>query len=242
MRDVWTVLWKELKELTNADGVWVALTTMVVFLLFVGVVIPWLLGISWLHAPWAVLMWAWIPFFVVTTVTADSVAGERERRTLETLLATRLPDSAIVIGKVLAAVAGVSAVTIVCLPLGLTTLNLAVPGGPHLPPISQVIALVAVVISASTFGAALGVLVSIRADSVRQAQQTLAISAIALFLGPMVLIRLLPASWTGDLINAMMMGSPVRSATILATVLAIITAPLLGLALFRFRRRRIPLR
>ncbi len=242
MRDVWTVLLKELKELTNADGVWVALTTVVVFLLFVGIVIPWMLGISWLRAPWAVLMWAWIPFFVVTTVTADSVAGERERRTLETLLATRLPDAAILIGKILAAVAGVSAVTILCLPLGLATLNIAVPGGPHLPPISQIAALVAVILSGSTFGAALGVLVSIRADSVRQAQQTLAISAIALFLGPMVLVRLLPESWTSDLVNAMMLGSPVRSAAILATVLAAITAPLLAIALFRFRRRRIPLR
>lgn len=242
MRDVWTVLWKELKELSSTDGAWVTLTTILVFMTFVGVAIPWLLGLAWLRAPWSVLMWAWIPFFVVTTVTADSVAGERERRTLETLLATRLPAASIVIGKVLAAVVGVWGVTVLCLPLGVATINLTVPGGPHLPPITQVGALVAVVLFASTLGAALGVLVSIRADSVRQAQQTLAISAIALFLGPIVVIRVLPARWTGDLISAMMLGSPVRSAVVLAAILAAATAPLLGLALFRFRRRRIPLR
>ena len=242
MRDVWTVLWKELKELGNTDGAWVTLTTILVFMGFVGVVIPWLLGLAWLRAPLSVLMWAWIPFFVVTTVTADSVAGERERRTLETLLATRLPAAAIVIGKVLAAVVGVWGVTVLCLPLGLVTINVIVPDGPHLPPISQVGALVAVVLFASTLGAALGLLISIRAASVRQAQQTLAISAIALFLGPVVLIRVLPVQWTGDLISAMMLGSPVRSAAILAAILAVTTAPLLGFALYRFRRRRIPLR
>jgi ABC-2 type transport system permease protein len=242
MRDVGTVLWKELKELSSTDGAWVTLTTILVFMLFVGVVIPWLLGIAWLRAPWSVIMWAWIPFFVVTTVTADSVAGERERRTLETLLATRLPDASIVLGKVLAAVVGVWSVTVLCLPLGTVTVNMTVAGGPHVPPLSQVAALFAVVLFASTLGAALGVLVSIRADSVRQAQQTLAISAIALFLGPIVLIRLLPERWTGDLVAAMMLGSPVRSAVILAGILALATAPLLGLALIRFRRRRIPLR
>lgn len=242
MRDIGTVLWKELKELSSTDGAWVTLTTILVFMMFVGVAIPWLLGLSWLQAPWSVLMWAWIPFFVVTTVTADSVAGERERRTLETLLATRLPDAAIVLGKVLAAVVGVWSVTVLCLPLGTLTVNLTAPGGPHVPPLSHIGALMAVVLFAATLGAALGVLVSIRADSVRQAQQTLAISAIALFLGPIILIRLLPGSWTGDLVSAMMMGSPVRSAAILAAILALATAPLLGLALLRFRRRRIPLR
>jgi ABC-2 type transport system permease protein len=242
MRDVGTVLWKELKELSSTDGAWVTVTTILVFMLFVGVVIPWLLGIAWLRAPWSVVMWAWIPFFVVTTVTADSVAGERERRTLETLLATRLPDASIVIGKVLAAVVGVWSVTVLCLPLGTVTINVTVPGGPHIPPVSQVVALLAVVLFASTLGAALGVLVSMRADSVRQAQQTLAISAIALFLVPIVIIRLLPEQWTGDIISAMMLGSPLRSAVILAGILALATAPLLGLALIRFRRRRIPLR
>jgi ABC-2 type transport system permease protein len=242
MRDVGTVLWKELKELSSTDGAWVTLTTIIVFMLFVGVVIPWLLGLAWLQAPWSVVMWAWIPFFVVTTVTADSVAGERERRTLETLLATRLPDAAIVMGKVMAAVVGVWSVTVLCLPLGTVTINLVVPGGPHIPPVSQVGALLAVVLFASTLGAALGVLVSMRADSVRQAQQTLAISAIALFLGPIVIIRLLPGEWTRDLVSAMLLGSPVRSAVVLAGILALGTAPLLGLALIRFRRRRIPLR
>ena len=42
---------------------------------------------------------------MVSSLVADSFAGERERHTLETLLASRLPDRAILAGKLLVPVA-----------------------------------------------------------------------------------------------------------------------------------------
>ena len=57
---------------------------------------------------------------------ADSFAGERERHTLETLLASRLPDRAILFGKVLAAVGYGWVLVMLMLVLSLVTVNLTV--------------------------------------------------------------------------------------------------------------------
>ncbi len=243
MRDVWTVLTKEWKELTAADGgLWVNLTTFAVFLAIVGVLLPWQLGPLWVYAPWVVATWAWIPFFLVTTVTADSVAGERERNTLETLLATRLPDASILTGKLLALVIGVWLATLLSIPLGLITVNLALEGGPHLFSPAHLAGIVVLVFAATSFGGAFGVLVSMRATSVRQAQQTLAIGALALFALPLVIVRVFPGSWTGELVHLFTAGAPETLALMLSAVLAALTALLLIPAFRRFRRRRLPLR
>ena len=50
------------------------------------------------------LLLLWIPFFVIISFIGDAIAGERERHTLETLLASCMPDRAILLGKVLAVV------------------------------------------------------------------------------------------------------------------------------------------
>ncbi len=49
------------------------------------------------------LVWLALPMAISGAVVADSFAGECERQTLETLLASRLSDRAIVIGKIAAA-------------------------------------------------------------------------------------------------------------------------------------------
>ena len=68
-----------------------------------GVFLPLQNGASWVTSPITMVYWAWMPLMLVTGVIADSFAGERERHTLETLLASRLPDRAILLGKVAAA-------------------------------------------------------------------------------------------------------------------------------------------
>ncbi len=243
MRDVWTVVTKEWKELTASDGgLWVNLTTLAVFLTIVGILLPWQLGPLWVYAPWVVGTWAWISFFLVTTVTADSVAGERERNTLETLLATRLSDASILTGKLLAVVIGVWLATLLCIPMGLITVNLLADGGPHLFSPGHLAAIALLILAATTFGGAFGVLVSIRAPSVRQAQQTLAIGALALFAIPVVIVRLLPGSWTAELVHLFTVGPPETLALTLSAVLWSLTVLLLVPAFRRFKRRRLPLR
>lgn len=237
--DVWTVLVKEWRELTSGDARWVTVSTLAVFLAIVGVILPWQLGTAWITAPWAMGIWAWIPFFLVTTVGADSVAGERERHTLETLLATRLPDRAILLGKLLGAVGWVWGATMACLPLGLLTLGLTLPGPAPDPSAAHWLGVGSVALASALFGGSLALLVSMRAGSVRQAQQTLALGSLALFLLPILALRLLPDAILARVLTGLALGSPTRVAAWVSGTLAVATLPLLGLLLAQFRRRHL---
>lgn len=242
IRDLWAVLTKEWLELRSADSAWVTFSTLAVFLAIVGCFLPWQLGRVWLEGPWVALLWAWIPMFLVTTVTADSVAGERERHSLETLLATRLSDASILWGKWLAAVLWVWFAMAACLPIGVITVNLTVPGAPLVPPPGQVAGLLAVAFAGSGLGAAAGILVSLRAASVRHAQQVLAIAVLVFALLPVAIVRFLPPDWVGTAIEALAYGSPAPVAWTVAGGLALIALPLLLVARSRFRRGEIPLK
>lgn len=120
----------------------------------------------------------------------DSFAGERERHTLETLLASRLSDRAILFGKILAGILYGAVITFLCMLVSLVTVNL-VDGqaGLLLYPMPVALGLVILVLLVSTLASALGVLVSLRAASVRQAMQTFTI-ANAVLLIPVLAISL----------------------------------------------------
>ena len=240
MRDIWTVMLKEWKELSLWDGGWSSILSLAAFVALIGVFLPWQVGPPWITAPWVMLFWSWMPLFLVTTITADSFAGERERRTLETLLATRLPDWAILFGKVGAAVAWVWAGTLICLPTGVVTVNLSRPtGGLLLYEPGGVVGIAAVALLAGVLGSALGVLVSLRASSVRQAQQTLTVCVLSFFMLPLFGLKLLPAAWLGRLLDLFMAGDTAGVAFALGTVFAAFDAVLLMLALARFQRGRL---
>ena len=70
------------------------------------------------------MVWGWMPFLWVSGIVADLFAGERERHTLESLLATRLSDQSILFGKLLAALTYGFAVTWVVMLAGLVTVNI----------------------------------------------------------------------------------------------------------------------
>ena len=242
LRDVRIVLAKEWLELRSSDTRWVALSTLAAFVIIIGVLVPWQFGAAWIRAAWPVVAWAWIPLFIVTTVTADAVAGERERRTLETLLATRLSDAAILWGKWLACVLWVWLAMLVCLPVSWLTINFTVPGDPLVPGVSQALATAAVAFGGAALGAAGGILVSLRAESVRHAQQVLAIGALVFAFLPIGLLRVMPAEWTAAVFRALTTGTPGRVGWTIAAALSVAALPVLALAQRRFRRGRIPLK
>lgn len=242
MGDVWTVMWREWRELAVWDGAWITALSLGAFAGLIGVLLPWLVGAAWVEAPWVLLFWIWMPLFLVTTVTADTFAGERERHTLETLLATRLPDRAILTGKIGAAVVWVWGATMACLPLGLLTLNLTHRSGGLIvygPGLAA--GITGVTLLAALLGAALGVLVSLRVASVRQAQQVLAVTVLVLFLVPAMAIKALPFAWTGRVVETVVLGDPAHVALAAVGVLGALDALFLLLAELRFRRRRLML-
>lgn len=99
--DSWTIVLKEWREwcCLRARFGWGVLILLVVAWSFAA---PALLG-GFAAGPLLVpVVWAALPITLAGAMITDSIAGERERQTLETLLASRLPDRAILLGKVAA--------------------------------------------------------------------------------------------------------------------------------------------
>lgn len=240
MRDVWTVVWREWREHALLDGGWVALSSLGVFVGLVGVLLPWQVGEPWIRAPWMLVFWAWMPLFLVTILAADSVAGERERHTLETLLATRLPTGALLAGKLISVVGWVWGALLACLPVGLLMVNLTRSGPLVLYEPATALAVLGLSLLAAVLGAVMAVLVSIRVPTVRQAQQILAVCVLALFLLPVLGLRLLPEEVLGRMMASLLPGgSPVPLALTLMGLFLTADVALLALAHARFRRMRL---
>src|SRR5450631_4208481 len=103
--DFATVLWKEWKEIVlerSAGGS--GSYRPLILLALLGIFVPFRMGERF-FSPAGLLGPKFFSAIVITTVIADSFAGERERHTLETLLASRLSDRAILFGKIAAAIA-----------------------------------------------------------------------------------------------------------------------------------------
>lgn len=193
--DIITIMWKEARELfaqrSGLRGGWIGLLVLIAVF---GVLMPLQSGAEWLSAPTTILLWAWVPFILVNSVVADSFAGERERHTLETLLASRLSDRAILFGKIGAAIAYGWGITLIGLLVALVTINIAHGEGELLLfPLQIGVAIVSLSFLIAWLAAGLGILVSLRAASVRQAQQTLSLAFLFLFI-PLFLLPLLPDS------------------------------------------------
>src|SRR6476619_610348 len=105
--DIKTIMWKEWKEniLTQRGSskrmTWLRLGLLIFIF---GFVIPMKAGANYVANPMSLIIPSIVPVFMIMAIVTDSFAGERERHTLETLLASRLPDDAILIGKMLTAV------------------------------------------------------------------------------------------------------------------------------------------
>lgn len=238
--DILTVAWKELREmLTFGDSRGRNKLSLLVILTIFGVVIPLQSGRDWVTSPVSAMVWAWMPYMWVYSVVADSFAGERERHTLEALLATRLSDRAILFGKLLAALAYGFTLTWAILLVSLVTINVAVRGGGLLlfTPLMTVGALVFSILI-SGLSASIGVLVSLRASSVRQAQQWMSFGMLVLFL-PFMFIQFIPRVWLESFGNALINTNPVQIAVWAAVVVLVIQVVLLGIAMRLFQRSKL---
>jgi ABC-2 type transport system permease protein len=238
--DILTVTWKELREmLMFGDPRGRSKLSLVVLLLIFGVVIPLQNGRDWVTSPLSAMVWAWMPYMWVYSVVADSFAGERERHTLEALLATRLSDRAILFGKLLAALAYGFTLTWAILLVSLVTVNVAARGGGLLlfSPMLTAGALVFSIL-VSGLSASIGVLVSLRAGSVRQAQQWMSFGMLVLFL-PVMLIQFIPRAWLESIGNAVTTADPFQIAVWAAVVLLVIQSVLLAVAMRLFQRSKL---
>ena len=125
MTDILTVAGKELREIVGGGSGRKGLIRELFFVFLFGVFFPLSQAEAWRSGAVPSVFVFMIPLFLAGPYIADTFAGERERKTLETLLATRLPDSSIYLGKILAVCTYAWAVTQLILLASLIALNLA---------------------------------------------------------------------------------------------------------------------
>ena len=241
--DLLTVAWKEWRELLQLGGNHRGGRFSLVILIGVfGVFLPLQAGAEWVQSPATVFYWGWVPLMLVGSAVADSVAGERERHTLETLLASRLPDGAILLGKMLAAVAYGWGLVLVMLLLSLLTVNLAARTGEVLMfPWQFAVGAPLLALLGAGLSATAGVLVSLRAPTVRQAAQTLNVGILLLIFIPVLGIQALPDAWNAQM-GAWSMSIGIDGLLwVAAGTLALVDLSLLAAAFARFRRARLVL-
>ena len=243
MSDIRAVFWKEWRELLEQfSSLRRGGLAMLLLVAIFGVMLPWQMGLFWLHGALMLGYWPFAGSSLVVNVIVDAFAGERERHTLETLLASPLTDRGILLGKYFAAASHGVAIVLLNLVVGLVTVNL-VHGGGRLEvwePM-RLFQIVLLTILGSLFIAGIGVIISLRASSARQAHQTFGIAIIAIILTPAILVSALPAAWERELSDWSRTLSAESVAWRAALLLLALNVLALAGAQRRFRRGRLTL-
>jgi ABC-2 type transport system permease protein len=240
--DILTVMWKERKGMFRVKGRRSQTLLTMLSPLFLAIYLPWSAGVEWVDRSLSLLLAIVVPFILVGITVPDSFAGERERHTLPTLLASRLPDRAILFGKIATSVAFGWGVTLLVLAVGLITVNvLHWPGHVLFYKPSLLLADLSVSFLVALLTAGLGVVFSLRSATVQQAQQaTMSVMLLpAMFLQFAVLFILRSTSARETLeatLGALSFGQLV---SIIVGVLGALSALLLWAAIGRFRRARL---
>jgi ABC-2 type transport system permease protein len=171
-------------------------------------------------------------------VIAEAFAGERERQTLEPLLASYLTDTSILIGKIASAVSYGWGHALFMLLVGLVTVNVMDVGGGFLF-YSPLILIAGISLSFLASGAAAcaGVIVSLRAPTVKYAQQLLSSASMLVFVLLFIAARSAPIDWWGIPSRELVPGLILYS----TLILALLDAALFLFAKSRFRREKLML-
>src|SRR5690242_7123643 len=201
MSDLGTMIWKEAKDLIFPGG-WGQWIRPLILIGAVGIALPWRAGLPWLElAPTELLLLLWVPFINIISFIGDAIAGERERHTLETLLASRISDRAILLGKVIVTAGYAWGMALVGLLLGLVLVNLFRGQGSwaFYHPFDVFLEALALSLLSCVLGASAGVLISLRSATVRQAQQILGVGTFVLLFGGVLALQALPANFVSSL-------------------------------------------
>ena len=249
LADAWIVMLKEWREvLFRGMGMRGSIGFFGLIIVVFGVAVPARSGALWVIVPWSALTAAWLPLMLVMAVVADSFAGERERHTLETLLASRLSDAAILLGKAAAAVIFAWGMLLLVSIMSLVTVNIVVQRpDPWLHLLlwrwEETFGVVVLGLLFTVLCAVIGVMVSLKSETVRQASLRLSMGLILFF--PAVMLALLgiysilPPDVQVTLLDSVRTWQPGPVLFIIAAVLAAIDGALMWLSSRLFVRNRL---
>jgi ABC-2 type transport system permease protein len=245
--DTWTVMLKEWREYLAGTGQGGGRGRgIIALLLIIGVIsvlLPLQMGRQLFSTAAPVIVdGLYLPIIILLNLVADSFAGERERHTLETLLASRLSDRAILFGKVGAAVAFGWSLALLAALVQAMVANLSpsnAGGGLAFYPLGSVVAIVVLALVTALLASSAGCLVSLRASSTRQAQVNLGVGFMVLIFVPFIVIQLLPRPAQSGIDAALHSASPGLLFLIFTGVLLVIDLVLVLVALLLFQRTRL---
>jgi ABC-2 type transport system permease protein len=170
-RSLLIMIWKEWMELKVSFFDWSRwnLMTLPQLLMIAAISIyePLRIGPDWVTSP-IMLFWLslFLPFITVGTIIPYSFVGERERHTLEPLLATPTSNTAIFLGKVSIPAFYGWGMTFICLVTSLLSINLVFGQGKiFLYPANVIISVIVLSLLISLFIASVGAAASLRATT-----------------------------------------------------------------------------
>jgi ABC-2 type transport system permease protein len=236
MHDILTVAWKERKMLLRYRGGSMRYILTVLSPVLLAVYTAWGSGTDWVELPIPAFPAALVAVLAVIIIVPESFAGERERRTLETLLATRLSDSSIIYGKMLVAILSAMVLVAVILVLGLVTVNVSTAHqGFLMYTATNLVFCVFISLVFATMITAIGILISLKSETVQEATQTLA----GAILVPPILIGMLGLAFRDQVVRYILtVEQPVSMASVVFALL-VITGVLVLVARNTFRRSNL---
>lgn len=254
IRDVVTIMWKERRERAGSQrrlgSRVVGLLFPVFTLLLMAVVPPLAVGPGWTESPFALLASVFVPFMAAMSTVSDAFAGERERKTLETLLASRLPDRAILFGKIAVPLTNGLGATVLAHVLSLLVLNIVYRGGGLLIYSARwTLLILSLAFLAGLLVTCLGVLMSLKAVTVQQATLNFIVAIMAPPVAALgvgyFMAAVFPESWDLFVSRLLADGVPLANfwtmLTVMFGVLIVLDLGLLLLSMHQFQRSRLRL-
>lgn len=234
--DILSVIWKERKSQFRVRGSRLRFLMMLFSPLLLGTIFPITWGPEWLVQLPPLVVASITSVILVAVMVPEAIAGERERHTLETLLASRLPDRAILLGKLMVpVVVGMGAALLANL-CSLVVVNVAHWQGEILF-FSTPIALGSLALSflMAVLTASAGVFVSLKVATAQEAAQILTFAIII----PPMLLQLVPLLFRDQMMQFLdTVDGPHLLLIVLAVLLVLDVAVLLA-AVARFQRSRL---
>lgn len=218
MRNVWLLARKDVREAFGRRMILLRLLIPAVLLpILYGFIVGDMVRQAAHNAQQAGALMAQVPLFasivvllgslIAVMITADAIAGEKERRTIETLLATPITDQEIFAGKLLA---GVIPAIIIGYGGGLIFFVTArlVSGGTPMP-IAPLLAVVRIILAGvpvvAALLAALGVIISARCGTVTTATQLSSFASMPIF-ALVVYLAVKVSTWSLPQLLALLVG------------------------------------
>ena len=235
IKDIRTMIWKENKAIFRRKVSRSNLIRIISAPALLSFVFPITWGPDWVEDFPALIIAFIAPALLVGVMIPDSFAGERERNTLGTLLASRLSDQAILLGKIIPPVLIGWGTGFIFPLLSLVIVNLAHGDGCVLFYNSTItFGILVLSFLSSTVMAAGGVLTSLRSETVQDSTQKL----MAFIMVPAVLVQVVPLLFK-EQIAAIIAGMNGQQYLIIAVlVLAMMDVALFVFAFARFQRSK----